>query len=376
VLFNDKVLFIHVPKTGGMALTPYLLKVLPGTKYYTAPQPDPDPGLRDIDVRYASGSRHETLEEARAVLARLGFKLSEFSLIIAGTRNPYAIEVSRYAYLQNGHSIDSGFEQTLAMSSDFATFVRKSDRHLTAPIERYYTVDGRVPNNLRIIRLEHLDEDLSRVFGEVGIPWTGPVPKDNESVHDDFRSYYTEPSEGAVFDRYRWIFDQGWYERLDLTKGWSSPEKIVAAHKLPVFGCLRQVGPTSGAYSDGWVGDELRFRVAGDRGADYLTIEASIPGDTPQELTLQIGRDCFRGWFEPGPVTWTVPCFVAPTTPTLITVSPSVTWVPADRIDGSNDARSLSFVLFRATFSRSTPAKATPEAIDPADDMTLSMNSS
>jgi hypothetical protein len=368
MLFNDKVLFIHVPKTGGMATTSYLLKVLPGRKYYTAPQPDPDPAMAELDVRYAFGSRHETLGEARVVLGRLGYKLSDFSVIIAGARDPYAIEVSRYAYLHNGHSVDSGSEQDLAMSSDFATFVLKSDKELAAPIEQYYTVDERMPNNLRIVRLEHLDDDLSQVFREFGVPWTGPVLRDNESVHDDYRSYYTTPSEAVVYDRYRWVFDQGWYARLDLSKQWTQASGPRAAHKLPVSGCLHQVGPTSGAYSDGWIGDELRFRVSGDRGADYLTIEGSIP-EGPQELSVQIGPDSFHGRFEAGPITWTLPCFILPSTPTLVTVSPSYTWVPADRIDGSRDTRSLSFVLGRLTFSSAATGKAMPEPemADPSD---------
>ncbi len=377
MLFNGNVLFIHVPKTGGMATTSYLLKVLPGRKYYTAPNPDPDPELQELDVRYAFGSRHETLEEAQVILARLGYKLSDFSVIIAGTRDPYAIEVSRYAYLHTGHSVDSGSEQDLAMTSDFATFVQKSDKELTAPIETYYTVGGRVPNNLRIVRLEHLDEDLSQIFREFGLPWSGPVLKDNESLHDDYWSYYTTPSEAAVYERYRWIFDQNWYSRLDLNKQWTKTPGPRAAHKLPVFGCLQQVGPTSGAYSDGWVGDELRFRVAGDGGADYLTIEGSIP-EGPQELSVQIGPDCFRGRFEAGPITWTVPCFIVPSTPTLVAVSPSYTWVPADRIEGSRDTRAISFVLARLTFSSAAAGRTTlePEITDPSDAIAQSVASS
>jgi hypothetical protein len=357
MLFNDSVLFIHVPKTGGMATTSHLIDVLSGPTYYTAPEPDADLERPDRDVRFVAGNRHETLDEAQAVLHGLGRDLSAFTLIVAGTRNPYALEVSRYAYLLNGHAVDAGSEQDLAMSSDFATFVRKSDEALSAPIDRYYTVDGHTPETLRVVRLEHLDDDLSRHLAEVGCVATRPVPADNQSLHDDYRSYYTKASEEAVYRRYRWIFDQGWYDRLDPSESWTPSTAITAAHQLPVFGCLTQVGPTAGAYSDGWVGDELRFRVSGHKGADYLTIEAYIPEGAPQDLSMQIGRDIFRGKFDCGPITWTVPCFVPPATATLVTVTPSCTWVPADRIDGSHDARSLSFVLARVTFSSATPGR-------------------
>jgi hypothetical protein len=357
MLFNDSILFIHVPKTGGMATTSHLIDILPGPTYYTAPKHDADLERPDRDVRFVTGSRHETLDEAQAVLHRLGRDLSEFSLIIAGSRNPYALEVSRYAYLLNGHAVDAGFEQDLAMSSDFTTFVRKSDEALSAPINRYYTAGGRTPETLRVVRLEHLDDDLSGHLAEIGLVAARPVPMDNQSIHDDYRSYYTQASEEAVYRRYRWVFDQGWYERMDASESWTPSQEITAAHKLPVFGCLTQVGPTAGAYSDGWIGDELRFRVSGHKGADYLTIEAHIPEGAPQDLSMQIGRDVFQGDFGCGPITWTVPCFIPPATPTLVTVTPSCTWVPAERIDGSHDARSLSFVLARVTFSSSTPGR-------------------
>lgn len=372
MLLSEKVLFIHVPKTGGMAMTSYLSEILPGPTIYTAPEPDPELHRRHPRIQHVPGARHETLEEAQAVLAGLGYDVSSFEVIIAGVRNPYALEVSRYAYLQNGHAVDAGSEQDLALSTAFPTFVLESDRSLTAPIDQYYTVGGAIPANLRIVRLEHVDEDVSRILGEIGLGSRGPIVRDNESLHDDYRSYYDEASEAAVYQRYRWMFDQGWYERMDLSDGPSvfgagpaEPGDRVAVHRVPVFGCVKQVGPTSGAYSDGWLGEELRFRVSGQAGADYLTVEAFVPEGRFQELSLQIGRDTFVGHFEAGPITWTVPCLLPPSSATLITLTPSCTWIPADLMEGSPDNRVLSLILSRLTFSQSTPNRS---PTIPADD--------
>jgi hypothetical protein len=354
MMFTKDVLFMHVPKTGGMALTSYLLDLLPGDKYYTAPEPDPMVERGRADVYHLAGSRHETLEEAEQIFAPFGFHLSNFPLIIVGARNPYALEVSRYAYLQTGHAIDSGAEQDLAMSSDFATFVLKSDAELSSSIDRYYTIGGKLPENLHIVRQEYMDADLAQALSEVGIEVTRRVPVDNESLHDDYRTYYTELSESIVYEKYRWIFDQGWYKRLDLREEpMPSGGGPAPAHKLPIVGCAKQVGPTSGAYSDGWVGAELRFRVNAVGEADYLTLEFFVPEGPAQEVSLAIGRDTFRGYFENGAAYWTVPCLIPAGTPTLVTVTPSHSWVPADRVDGSPDVRMLSFVLSRLTFSRS-----------------------
>lgn len=366
MLLTENVLYIHVPKTGGMALTSHLMTLLPGRKLYTAPEPHPEwhAGAPEGEVEFVLGSRHETLDEAQVVLADLGYDVSQFSVAIAGTRNPYALEVSRYAYLQAGHSVDAGAEQDLAMNSDFASFTARSDRSLSAPIHRYYTLGGQIPANLRVIRLEQLDDDLRRVMTELGIAASGEIIKDNESVHDDYRTYYNPAAEAAVYERYRWIFDQGWYERMDLRPKAAVETSTKAAHKLPVSGVVRQVGPTTGAYSDGWIGGELRFRVAGDATADYITIEAFVPAGQEQELTVSVGRDQFVGRFATGPVCWTVPCFIPPATPTLVTVTPSVTFVPANLPDSSPDTRELSFVLSRLTFSAATPGRPFDELPD------------
>lgn len=370
MILNEKLLFIHVPKTGGMALTSLLLDVLPGIKYYTLPEPDSSLEGRASEIRHLVGTRHETLAEARSLLLRHGLDLSSFAVILAGARNPYALEVSRYAYLQQGHEVDRGPEQDLAMSNTFEKYLALAPYDPSKSIENYYCIDGEMPENLRIIRLEHLDEDVSRVLAEIGLPGDRHIPSDNESVHDDFRSYYTSNAERIVRERYRWFFQQGWYEPLEVAE---SPESATSsrtpglAHKLPVHGCLEQVGPTSGAYSDGWIGEELRVRVRGAGGADYLTLEAFVPEGPAQQLSLQIGRERFTSRFPTGEVHWTVPCYVPATSPTLVILSSAGTWVPAERVDGSPDTRRLSIVVSRITFSRSGERELPPSPVEDDD---------
>src|SRR5687768_17179154 len=117
MLFSRDLLFIHVPKTGGMVVTEYLLRTLPRPVHYSHPH-DPqhggDPGIEEIP-----GSRHETLGEARRILSERGIRVHDLPLIIAVVRNPYDLEVSRYAYLQRGEPWDWGREQSLALSESF-----------------------------------------------------------------------------------------------------------------------------------------------------------------------------------------------------------------------------------------------------------------
>ena len=239
MIFIKDLLFIHVPKTGGMSTSSFLLDVLQGPVYYSHPFRDEvitNPGVVEL-----TGRRHESLEEARDIVASYGLDVSRFRLILATIRNPYDLEVSRYAYLRAGHPWERGGDLPLALSSSFETFAVKS-RHrgghwwtdaeyaagaLTAvgngrrrgryrnDLEGFYTLDGCFPKNLRIIRFEHLVEDLAAALGTIGVEVDGRFPWNNRSSHDHYLSYYTRRAEEAVYRRYRWAFDQGFYPRLD-----------------------------------------------------------------------------------------------------------------------------------------------------------------
>src|SRR5829696_2234036 len=148
MLFNRDVLFIHVPKTGGMSLTQYLLEALPPPIYYFHPGVDGDKSGNGIV--HVDGLRHETLAEAESIVREYGYDLYKFPLVLAVLRNPYALEVSRYAYLRKGNLWDRGSNQQLAMNEDFETFTIESHDHggASRPLERYFLRDGQFPGNL------------------------------------------------------------------------------------------------------------------------------------------------------------------------------------------------------------------------------------
>ena len=153
MIYSKDVLFIHVPKTGGMAVTDLLLKVLPRPVCYSHPH-EADPALPPDIIQFI-GDRHESLPEARDILAQRGCTLEQFRLILAVIRNPYAIEVSRCCYLQNGNPVDRGHNQDHAVSGDFEAFARDSDDHGDGvrPVEKCWEdewVSGRLRFPVRI----------------------------------------------------------------------------------------------------------------------------------------------------------------------------------------------------------------------------------
>ena len=240
MLFDDKLLFVHVPKTAGMAVTSFLIHNIPGSMTLTEPSGAPNPSVplpalvrakltvKQIltmsrlwyprRVRVVRGKRHERLIDARETLARFDRRLDDFHAILAVVRNPYDLEVSRYHFLRLGYHGIRGLarsrEQRLAIAKDFEQFA------LTAPfdgrrgvrIEQWYEIDGRMPANLRVLRFETLEDELLRAFGEI-YPVTSALGRENASGHDPYGTYLTPASEDAIYRKYQWLFDKGYYAR-------------------------------------------------------------------------------------------------------------------------------------------------------------------
>jgi hypothetical protein len=212
VLWNRQLLFIHVPKTGGMSITKHLMRWLPGPVYLAVPEGH-EPRNPPQQVRVVAGRRHATLDQARDALAPYGLNLHDVPLITAVVRNPYDMEVSRFFYLRKGNPWDSGPDQELAMSGNFEEFALGVARR-SLRMERYYTIDGLTPSNLHLLRFERLQEDFGRLAALVDLPKTaGHLPRANATEHRRYREYMTQRAAEAVYRRYQWVFDSGLYER-------------------------------------------------------------------------------------------------------------------------------------------------------------------
>ena len=97
MVFNRDVLFLHVPKTGGVSATNYLLQVLPAPVYYVTKGPIKQAAALE-GVSFIAGEAHQTLATARKFLPAHGFELEQFPRILATLRNPYDLTVSYYTY--------------------------------------------------------------------------------------------------------------------------------------------------------------------------------------------------------------------------------------------------------------------------------------
>jgi Sulfotransferase family len=308
VIFCERFAFLHVPKTGGMSVTEYLLRLLPRPVYYTRKwdqrrHPVPE-GVVDID-----GKRHEILSEAREVVREHGFELSDFPVVAATLRNPYDLEVSRYTHFHRPYVAGRGNRSwEIAMNEDFAEFARQSPPHRGKGLERWFFLDGAMPDSMVVLRFEFLAADLQAALARAGIFATGSLPHKNVSRHDHFASYYTTDAEEAVYQKYKWVFDQGFYERLEVED--SAHARVHYGQKLPINGPVVQVGPSDGLWPDLWVGERLAFRVKAVAPVRAMTVSGRVePEDRSVSLTVTVDGRSTTSTHE-GEFVWTLPSVV------------------------------------------------------------------
>jgi len=220
MLISEDVLFLHVPKTGGLSVTDYLLNDLKGAMTFSRGfKANPDKvktyAFEDVAGRVTTfhGRRHEDMAEAAAVLAGLGRALSDFKLVFAVIRNPYDLEVSHYEHLRKQRVIRRRGENSrpvrAAATGDFGHFVRNAPffGNLPPRIERYYTLDGSVPPNMQLVRFETMQQVVPDIiaphaFGRSAFPHFNVSTK-----RRPYRDYLTPEIEAAIYEKYRFLFD-------------------------------------------------------------------------------------------------------------------------------------------------------------------------
>jgi hypothetical protein len=214
MLFTDNLLFIHPPKTGGMSVTKFLIDNAPGEITLAVP-----PGHAPIvsrDLTIIDGMRHETLPEAPAALAASGRTLDRFKVIISTVRNPYDLEVSYFHHLKKAKAISwmTGLATDLALAGDFLEFARRAPYRDPLPreVEDWYQVDGKMPENMRIVRFENLEVELLDIVTPL-FPIVHKLERRNVTLHPPYSEYLSPDTEAAIYRKYRWIFDSGLYPR-------------------------------------------------------------------------------------------------------------------------------------------------------------------
>jgi len=215
VIWNESILFIHAPKTAGMSMTTMLCAHLKGNVFVTGPY---EASAGSSRVEYIPGKRHETLLDAVSFFEDKNAPVEQFEKIFVVVRNPYELELSRFAYLQKNLEQDRGKAQDIALEGDFRKYLATAPFFGKNPprLDLYYHIEGIIPDNLVILRYENLAQDIAAHIAPY-LEGDYHIPHENQSAHAAVDGVYDAQLEALCYERHRWFFDEGFYSRASFT---------------------------------------------------------------------------------------------------------------------------------------------------------------
>nr|NQU89034.1 sulfotransferase domain-containing protein [Bacteroidota bacterium] len=215
MVFNHEVLFIHLGKTGGMSVTHYMCNVLkPPVISVINKQFQPDNQIgHEIRVVW---KRHGTLVQSRHFLKKYGLQLSGFKLIFCMVRDPVDMEYSYYKHLRKESVISrlsterSGNQRLACAQNSFDHFARLNFTHFVQDLKDYFTVNGKVPDNMKIIRFEEMPGSVTELLAPYAMKEM-PFPHKNRSREKMGPPELSEEGRMNIRKKYAWIYENGFY---------------------------------------------------------------------------------------------------------------------------------------------------------------------
>ncbi|GHE03040.1 hypothetical protein U879_19020 [Defluviimonas sp. 20V17] len=195
-----RYIFVHIPKTGGTALSLALEARAMKDDILIGDTPKARARARRLQGAGARGRlwKHAALADIEGLVS--GDEIAAF-FIVTLVRNPWDRMVSYYHWLR-----EQGWDHPavhLAKATDFADFLRAPqtrDSVKAAPYGAYLRgPDGRERCDL-FIRLEHFNTDVARFEAHLGFA-LAPLERANASARRrDWRGYYDAGTRNLVAD--------------------------------------------------------------------------------------------------------------------------------------------------------------------------------
>lgn len=184
-------IFVHIPKTGGTALSLALEARAMADDILIGDTPKAEKRRKRVKQLTAAGRlwKHSMLRDIEGVVEREA--LDEY-FVMTLVRNPWDRAVSYYHWLQV-QTWDHAAVR-LAKSLSFSEFLTHDEtaRALSVPYGRYVEDSTGQERGALFARLEHLDADLAPLWTHLGFDLSPVAPHNVSERTRDYRSYYSD----------------------------------------------------------------------------------------------------------------------------------------------------------------------------------------
>ena len=191
---DKKLVFIHIPKNGGMAL----IKSIEHLKPQNSPV------------------GHLTFLETQKILEK---NLSHFYFCIS--RNPWERMVSYYHYISQSNPYEHGvsdLHEKINSGMSFEEFVNTlvvDGRNIFRP-QYEYMIDENKDISLEVLKLDSIEDSLSDFFTKHNLVKDFNITKTNTSNHSHYSDYYNSTDliekvalfERGIIDYHNYIFEK------------------------------------------------------------------------------------------------------------------------------------------------------------------------
>lgn len=173
------------------------------------------------------GAYHEPLRNKVAVK---GHEWLEETQILAITRNPYSLLVSFYFFWKE-YPAKRNHQTMAAHNLTFSEFIdwyisELSTSKGNGPYlpEDYLLIDGKLHDNLHLLKLEEID-GFPAVIKKIGLDVPTQLVQTNASHHEHPAVYFNAQTEGKVQQLFSWTFNNGLYSPHVKDIQYASPEE-------------------------------------------------------------------------------------------------------------------------------------------------------
>lgn len=256
-IYNDDVLFIHIPKCGGTAVKEYMNEHLDGIKWPRNADHYAMEAGRDEPSEADEARAAETVAESklpighvplRDIPAFTGRPLDSWKLILATIRNPYYQQISQWLFWRDRYArgMTHPHDMKAAAHPRFDSWVGTPDadfhiwyehrksaqaefaRHPPSAKTKYekwggfypywLSVDNSIPDNLTMVRQETMDVSVVDALSPFIKGEPPPMKHANKGPgrESDYLDYICDwESVDTIERKFKWCFAEGIYDKVE-----------------------------------------------------------------------------------------------------------------------------------------------------------------